>query len=294
MTHDPRRALLASAQDLASRGWHLFPLIPGGKRPAVRAWEERSTTDPERIARCWASGAYNIGIATGPSRLVVIDLDTPKAPDDIAPEPWNLPGIVEGADVLAAVCERYGQPYPADTFTIRTGRGGAHLYFAAPTGDRLRNTASRLGWKVDTRAAGGYVVAPGSIVNGRHYAAVHDTAPAPLPGWLAELLRPTPLPPQRPVVVALATDRRGAYLNAAVTGEVDRVRKSGPHRHNTALYRAAVALGQLVASGELDEADVTGQLAAAALSVGQSEREARRTIASGLRAGAQRPRTVAA
>ncbi|MFF3614642.1 hypothetical protein [Streptomyces sp. NPDC002580] len=75
---------------------------------------------------------------------------------------------------------------------------------------------------------------------------------------------------------------------------MERVNSSGPHEHNNALYIAAVALGQLVAGGELSEADVTGWLLTAALQVGQGEREAWRTIASGLRAGAQRPRTVAA
>ncbi|WP_411576818.1 hypothetical protein [Streptomyces mutabilis] len=73
-----------------------------------------------------------------------------------------------------------------------------------------------------------------------------------------------------------------------------RVTGSGDHQHNHALYIASVALGQLVAGGELDAHEVTEKLTEAALSVGQSEREARRTIASGLRAGANRPRKVAA
>jgi hypothetical protein len=55
-----------------------------------------------------------------------------------------------------------------------------------------------------------------------------------------------------------------------------------------------VALGQLVAGGALSAGDVTTWLADAAAQVGQGEREARNTIASGLRAGAKRPRTVAA
>lgn len=294
MTHDPRRALLTAALAAVERGMHVFPLAPGEKRPAVRAWEERATLDPERITRCWTAGAFNVGIATGPSRLVVVDLDTPKGTEDTAPEPWNLPGIVDGTDVLAAVCEEHAQPYPSDTFTVRTGRGGTHLYFTAPAGEPLRNTAGKLGWKVDTRAVGGYVVGSGSVVNGQTYTVVHNANPTPLPAWLADALRPALLPPQKPVIVPLATDRRGAYLNAAVAGEVERVLKSEPHQHNAALYLAAVALGQLVASGGLTEADVSGQLLDAALRVGQGEREATRTIASGLSAGAKRPRTVAA
>ncbi|MGI5402942.1 bifunctional DNA primase/polymerase [Streptomyces sp. CA-135486] len=52
-------------------------------------WESRATTDRERIHRCWTRAPYNIGIATGPSRLVVLDLDTAKSPDDLPPAQWG-------------------------------------------------------------------------------------------------------------------------------------------------------------------------------------------------------------
>lgn len=164
-------------------------------------------------------------------------------------------------------------------------------------GPQLRNTqgaAGGLGWLVDTRAAGGYVVAAGSTVDGHPYTVTCNTPPAPLPGWLAERLRPAPLPPQRPVAVTLPPTRAGGYLRAAVDSELARVLKSPPRGHNTALYRAAVALGQLVAGGALAEADVTAWLTAAAEQVGQRPGETARTIASGLKAGAARPRSVAA
>lgn len=201
--------------------------------------------------------------------------------------------------MLALLCERHSQPFPADTHTVRTWSGGTHLYFAAPEGEPLRNTAGDsargLGWKVDTRAVGGLVVGAGSIFAAEPYTVARDAPVAPLPGWLTELLRPAPLPPQRPVTVPLTTrDRGGKFLNAALNGELERVTGSGAHQHNNALYIASVALGQLVAGGALDAYEVTERLAEAALSVGQGEREARRTIASGLRAGANRPRTVAA
>ncbi|WPO71392.1 bifunctional DNA primase/polymerase [Streptomyces sp. KN37] len=295
MPHLDGSAQLTAAFDAASRGWHVFPLIPGDKRPAIRDWEQRATTDPDRITRCWTHAPYNIGIATGPSGLVVIDLDTPKSPDDKPPAAWANGGILDGADVLAALCERHHQHYPADTHTVETGRGGLHLYFTAPDGEGLRNTQGKLGWKVDTRAAGGYVVGAGSVVPAGPYDIAHAGPTAPLPAWLAELLRPAPLPPQRPITVPLSTrDRRGKFLNAALNDELARVTGSGDHQHNHALYIASVALGQLVAGGELDAHEVTEKLTEAALSVGQGEREARRTIASGLRAGANRPRKVAA
>ena len=94
----PAAALLNAALWCAARGWHVFPLRPGDKRPAFpdhkaedctgtdlrcrgghQGWEPRATTDPGRIGRAWARTPYNIGIACGPSGLLVIDLDTAQA-----------------------------------------------------------------------------------------------------------------------------------------------------------------------------------------------------------------------
>ena len=311
MTHVQRPALVNAALDIAARGWPVFPLRPGDKLPALHGadacprsgpcadghlkWEQRATADPARVRRCWQAGPFNIGVATGPGKLVVVDLDVPKGADDRPKGQWADAGVTDGPDAFAALCELHAQPYPADTFTVRTTRGGYHLYFTAPPGAPLRNTAGKLAWKVDTRAHGGYVVGPGSVVGRRSYRVVHDAPAAPLPRWLANLLTPAPLPTQKPVSVPLtATDRRTTYLRQAVEGEVRRVLTAGPGQRNTALYRAAVALGQLVAGGELTEADVTAHLTEAATQVGQKPREIPRTIASGLRAGSHRPRTVAA
>ncbi|MBG0819863.1 bifunctional DNA primase/polymerase [Planomonospora sp. ID91781] len=287
----------------AARGWHVFPVTPGDKVPLKgMSWKRQATADPDVIRRIWARTPFNIGIACGPSRLVVIDLDVPK-PGEQPPARWDLPGVSDGADVFALLCEQAGQPVPWETFSVRTRRGGLHLYFTAPDGIALGNTSGEqgngLGWKIDTRGDGGYVVGPGSHValsdGAGTYEVLHAPAPAPLPGWLAERLRPAPAPPQRPVTIPLAAlDRRGAYLRAAVAAELDRVTGSPPDGHNTALYLASVALGQLVAGGALAEAEVTAWLTDAAARIGQRPDEIRRTIASGLRAGAKRPRSVAA
>ncbi|MFD9499677.1 bifunctional DNA primase/polymerase [Streptomyces sp. NPDC060035] len=312
MTHDHNSALLTAALDAARRGWHVFPLIPGDKRPAIRNWEERATTDAERIARCWSHAPYNIGVATGPSGLVVVDLDTPKNPEDLPPAEWSRPGIRNGLGVLLALWERHdadglGQLVMCEPFDgycemapaahiVKTPSGGMHLYSGAPDGTELRNTAGKLGWKIDTRAHGGYVVAAGSTITGRPapYTTVHDAPVAPLPGWMTDLLRPAPLPPQQPITVALASDRRGKWLRGAVDAELKRVTGAPKGGRNKALYIASIALGQLVAGGELGTGEVTAWLTDVARQAGQSEREAQRTIASGLRAGANRPRQVAA
>ncbi|WP_049581037.1 bifunctional DNA primase/polymerase, partial [Streptomyces sp. SBT349] len=206
MAHDHRAALLNAALATAERGWPVFPLRPGDKRPAGHREadcprtgrctdghltpEQRATTDVALIAACWTQRPYNVGIATGPARLVVIDLDVPKGPDDVPPQEWAQAGVHDGMDVFAAVCEQHGQPYPTDTFTVRTGGGGLHLYFTAPAEKRLRGSGGTLGWKVDTRAWGGYVVAGGSSVHRRLYSVEQDAPPAPIPTWLSELLTP--------------------------------------------------------------------------------------------------------
>jgi hypothetical protein len=227
---------------------------------------------------------------------VVVDLDTPK-PGQSTPAEWDLPGVGDGADVLAVIAERAGHSLAELllTRTVRTGRGGSHLYYRHPTdGPQLRNTAGTLGWLVDTRAHGGYVVAPGSVVDGRPYTTVVEVDPAPLPEWLAERLCPAPLPPQRPVTVQLGTGQRNRYLEAAIRASLDAVRVAVDGRLNITLYGASVALGQLVAGGALDATTVEDLLVDAATAKRHPTGQARRTVRSGFKAGARRPRSVAA
>ena len=49
--------------------------------------------------------------------------------------------------MLAILAERAGEPLETlyGTRTVRTGRGGHHLYFTAPDEARLGNTAGELG-----------------------------------------------------------------------------------------------------------------------------------------------------
>jgi len=302
----------------AARGWHVFPLRPDDKRPAFpnhpadactqqdprcRAghvgWEDRATTDADRIRRGWAETPYGVGIACGPSGLLVIDLDALKVGQDTPPA-WAGKGVDHGGIVFDDLCRRAGQPFPFDTYAVMTGRGGTHLYFWQPsTGPALRNTSGErgngLGWLIDTRAHGGYVVAAGCTVAGLPYTVDREDTPvADLPGWLAERLAPAPLPEQRPVVVDLPGGRAGAYVDAAITRQLAYLRQAAEGERNHALYVSAVALGQLAAGGALTAEQAADLLEAAALSIGLTRFETLRTIRSGLAAGARRPRTVAA
>jgi hypothetical protein len=274
-------ALLRAALGLASRGWQVFPCAAGTKRPALSGdWQRHATTDPGRIRDWWTYRAYNIGISCGASGLVVVDLDVPKRRDADS---------VTGADSLAELCKRSGESYPAGTFTVTTPSGGTHLYFRSP-GVAIANSASRLGPLIDIRAEGGYVIAPGSRVGGRHYTPVNPALPVTLPAWIARALthpagQPAPAPLPRAASAGVAP-----YGLAALRAEAARVATAHEGARNDTLNRAAFSLGQLVAGGCLPDAAVTTALAGAARESGLPEREASRTIRSGMIAGARQPR----
>jgi len=96
-----------------------------------------------------------------------------------------------GPASLAQLEVQYG-PLPK-TVTAATGGGGCHYYFRYPLDGMYRNTAGKLGPGIDTRGAGGYVLAPPSNhASGNLYRWIHDPESTPLadaPGWLLDLLR---------------------------------------------------------------------------------------------------------
>ncbi|MGA5470006.1 bifunctional DNA primase/polymerase [Streptomyces arboris] len=304
MTHDRKASLLSAALTAAERGWPVFPLRPGDKRPAGhpertcpgtgrcadghRTPEQRATLDSASIRACWESASYNVGIATGPANLVVVDLDIPKDSADTAPSEWA--GMADGLDVFAALCERAGERMPTETYTVRTRRGGQHLYFTAPEGKTLRSTGGSLGWKVDTRAWGGYVVAAGSAVGGASYEIIYDAPPAPLPAWLGDLLTTRPAPAPMPISELSARMRNAtAYSTTALRGELEKVLSARQGGRNRSVYFAAYALARLIRTDDLTEATVTSELMSAGQSTGLSASECRTAIRSGLvRGGAQK------
>ncbi|MEU5821872.1 bifunctional DNA primase/polymerase [Streptomyces sp. NPDC047803] len=284
--HSPS-VLLSAALQAAERGWHVFPLRAGDKRPALhgeqvcpatgecahghRKWEERATTDPDRLSRAWAHRPFNVGIATGPSGLVVVDLDKPK-PNSSTDTPC-------GVTTFQALCERAGQAVPT-TYRTRTASGGQHLYFTAPPGARLGNTAGKLGKHIDTRAHGGYVVAAGSTLPGGTYEVTDPTGPAPLPKWLHTLL--TPHQPSRVLMAAPPPSRAPRYAAAALKAETAAVAGAGEGVRNWTLIRAARALGRFIPSGDLSRDVVEQALNDAGQRAGLREHECRAAITSAL------------
>ncbi|MEU6398611.1 bifunctional DNA primase/polymerase [Streptomyces cinnamoneus] len=283
--------LLTAALAAASRGWPVIPLRPGTKVSALHGEtscpltgdcagghakpEQRATTDPARIHAAWGSRAFNVGLATGPAGLVVIDLDPPK--------PSDPPGTLSGTQILDALCQATGEQM-VPTYTVTTPSGGLHLYFTALSGPKVRSNQDILGRHIDHRAWGGYVVAPGSTTPTGTYTVTDDRPVAPLPAWLHTMLTEPPrikASPNYRLVVPPA-GRRANYASAALRNEEANVAGAPEGQRNKTLVRAARALGRLVASGDLDHTVVEDALSRGAEAAGLKRYEYRSAITSAL------------
>ena len=275
-----RRAAMAAC----SRGWFVFPTRPDGKEPrAGLSWPRAAAGDPARLAGArWRPGE-NYGVAAKPSGLVIVDLDEPKPGYEFPPGWRELAGLGDGGDVLAVLAERAGVTAWPCTFEVATPSGGRHLYFAAPAGRPIGNKP--LGPLIDVRGGGrgdgGYVLGPGSVLNGREYDVIDGQDPAPLPGWIADLLDPPR--PQGAREPAQPAARPGDQVATRLDGLISAVLGAQPGERNNVLHWAACRAAEMIALGQLGEDQVFDSLGKAAAYAGLDDGEARRTIASALR-----------
>lgn len=194
---------LESALALAKQGFWIFPVLPkgvgyrdrngndqisDGKHPAVSGWQDWATRNEEKIRKRWARMPYNIGISTSKfgddQAIVVVDVDTKKG---------------KRGDCELLRLELEGHVFPG-TLEQTTPSGGRHLIYVH---DRpLRQGADVLAVGLDIRSKGGYIVAPGSEIDGKFYTRVNGFDHLePAPGWLVDRLGAAPtrsVPPSGP------------------------------------------------------------------------------------------------
>jgi hypothetical protein len=155
-----------AAAELAAQGFRVFPALPRGKRPAIKEWPTRATTDSDELRSWWkANPSRNVAIACGrASGLVVLDVDSLAAELELM--------ATHGTDWTR-------------TRTVQTAHG-KHFYFLYPATGELRNSTGKIADHVDVRGEGGYVVAPPSLhPNGNRYRwKKGDAELLPAPEWL--------------------------------------------------------------------------------------------------------------
>lgn len=150
MSNQSTRSRLDLALSYAAQGWAVFPLSSNSKvpLPGSHGFKE-ATRDPDQIRAWWRDNPdRNIGIATGlKSRLLVVDVDVKNG--------------AKGRESLATL------PDLPPTLTAGTPSGGLHLYYRSPD----YPIRSRNGFLpgIDIKAEGGYVVGPGSSIDGKNY-----------------------------------------------------------------------------------------------------------------------------
>lgn len=142
-------------------GFKVFPLRENDKRPLFKgSAQTQGTTDLNQVRDIWTQYPNaNIGIATGDG-LTVIDVDTITA-HGVDGENSMLEYQVDNGSIN-------------ETLEVTTPTGGKHYYYL--TDNEYSNKASILPG-VDVRGLGGYVVGPGSTINGTLYEAKQLTEP---------------------------------------------------------------------------------------------------------------------
>jgi predicted P-loop ATPase len=251
-----------------------------GKHPIyelTRNGLKQASTDPQQIALWWS--AYpeaNVAVVTGDG-VVVIDEDKPGA----------LAEWVAGRDL-------------PPTLEVQTGKGTHHYYrITGPVKNRVG-----LAPGIDVRGDHGYVVAPPSIhYTGALYEVSEDREIADCPEWLRAILQPVRQQVQAPAggIVIRGTSGSGeharlqAYALRTLSSccEIVAAAFEGTRNHtlNTNAFLIGTILGASWPHG-LSRSECESRLWQAAQRAGLAEREALRTIKSGLDAGVKRPRPM--
>lgn len=187
---EPPQAL---ALAMAARGFRVFPCKANSKEPACY-WQQEATTDPA-VIREWPQD-INYGVAMDPGHIV-LDLD--------------CKGDTNGRDTLGGLEIDY-DAMPV-TFSVRTPSGGEHLYFTGSAPNSVRK--KELGGAIDVRGDGGYVLGPGSVIDGRPYEITEDRDIAAAPDWILTLAAKAAVEPAK----------RAPNIELDTPGEISRTRR---------------------------------------------------------------------
>ena len=283
--------------NLAPLGGDKRPVITGVWKGAPTRFQWQAWTDTKQDDRLWAQIAREkfwadvggLGCICGPvsGGALCVDFDT----DD-------------GGDLVGEFLRKAGLPNDYK-WVVKTGTPGRfHIWLRCLdwSGDSGKALAPARGGggHIELRYTGHYAALPGSLhPSGNIYQFVDGQPTEPpeimpyadlVAAWQAvtedEKERPPSPPPGR------TNGAGGGYGQAALRDELDALYRARPGARNETLNRAAFALGQLVAGGELAQSVVEDELTRAGLAIGLGEHENRATIKSGLEAGLKKPRTA--
>jgi len=216
-----------------------------------------ATTDPGKIGWLWhrAGQAANVAIATGTPGPDVLDVDVHD----------GAPGWKSYDELLRAGL------VPDPMAEIRTPSGGGHFYYQG-TGQRIATMPAR---GIDYRGAGGYVVAPPSLVAGHPYIVVSTQASPATFSWAAARAHLDPQPQARDIEHQQPDRRPGSldHLARYVAG-------LEPGNRNDGFFWAACR------AAEAGDRDALAAITESARAIGLTEREITASLRSAERTAA--------
>lgn len=135
-------------------GQKIFPCKPNKKKPLTAHGYKDATSKPDQINTWWGNHPdANIGLVTGKeANLVVVDVDVK-----------DNAGGMKSLEQLEKECGQF------DTLMVHSPSGGRHYYFKYPQGNHSIGCRTNLRTGIDIRANGGYIIAPGSTIDGIPY-----------------------------------------------------------------------------------------------------------------------------
>ncbi|RME83655.1 MAG: hypothetical protein D6785_06460, partial [Planctomycetota bacterium] len=145
-----QKPILEYALEYAALGWYVFPAK--GKKPIPEHGFKDATLDKKQIEKWWQFRGFpnlpNIGIATGPSGLLVVDIDKKNGGLETLKEWEKEGGPLEG--------------WKEKTFWVKSGGGGIHIYYKHP-GKKFKIKSGDIAKGVEIRTGESCIIAPPSI-----------------------------------------------------------------------------------------------------------------------------------
>jgi|GEM_PF-2147114 len=267
-----------AARRYVGLGWPLYPVKGGQKRPAwIAGAYEHGYLDAKPDTAVFEASRYNIGLALGAARLVVLDID------------------VRNGGSRAAVQRRFGREV-LTTARQRTGGGGWHFFYRADPDTEVRHRLLEGLTGCELLGAGyGVVLTPSLHESGNLYQWVHGAAP-----WQGEIL-PLPrtmlnasVPPVSDGVKTEVKAKLGGDIKQPELTEGDdllhnlraAIGTAVEGARNTKLYLAAQEVGRQVTAGRVDQEVAYAALHQIGLELGLKPNEVPHTVRSGLKSRA--------
>lgn len=199
-----------AARKLVTLGLYVIPNKVGSNEAFLRGWPDLRINTPAMIDQYWDQ-PYNVAILTGPSNLLVVDVDNPSHHTS------------DGFGAKALLEAQYGSL--PKTWIARTPHGGLHYYFRCTTPEIGAFSLEGAYRGLDIRRASGQITAPGSYRDGSFYDWVpgfspEETSLAMAPEWLVNFLLnrldkpPKPQRLSKPVSIPAGSDNLTLYKTA--------------------------------------------------------------------------------